>query len=60
MTAFAHADPRLPQLIKTGEGRLGAEQIYPRLFDAILEQRLPLAAPCPSRRWAMLSASAAP
>lgn len=41
MTACAHADPCLPQLIKTGEGRLGAEQIYPRLFDAILEQRLP-------------------
>lgn len=32
---------RLPDLLAAGETRLSAEQIYPRLFDAILEQRLP-------------------
>ncbi|WP_323114294.1 GntR family transcriptional regulator [Pseudomonas guariconensis] len=42
MTACAHAAvPRLPALLASGETRLSAEQIYPRLFDAILEQRLP-------------------
>lgn len=41
MTACAHAAPRLPALLANGETRLSAEQIYPRLFDAILEQRLP-------------------
>ncbi|MFB4393494.1 MULTISPECIES: GntR family transcriptional regulator [unclassified Pseudomonas] len=37
----AHAAPRLPELVRSTEPRLSAEQIYPRLFDAILEQRLP-------------------
>ncbi|AIR90181.1 GntR family transcriptional regulator [Pseudomonas cremoricolorata] len=41
MTACAHAAPRLPKLLFGSETRLSAEQIYPRLFDAILEQRLP-------------------
>lgn len=41
MTACAQAAPRLPALLGAGETRLSAEQIYPRLFDAILEQRLP-------------------
>lgn len=41
MTACAHVSPRLPALLASGETRLSAEQIYPRLFDAILEQRLP-------------------
>ncbi|MBA6114841.1 GntR family transcriptional regulator [Pseudomonas putida] len=41
MTACAHTEPRLPALLATGETRLSADQIYPRLFDAILEQRLP-------------------
>ncbi|MGE7992252.1 GntR family transcriptional regulator [Pseudomonas sp. NPDC089554] len=37
----ACAVPRLPELVRSTEPRLSAEQIYPRLFDAILEQRLP-------------------
>jgi DNA-binding GntR family transcriptional regulator len=41
MTTCAHAAPHLPALLGAGETRLSAEQIYPRLFDAILEQRLP-------------------
>ena len=41
MTACAHAASHLPALLSAGETRLSAEQIYPRLFDAILEQRLP-------------------
>nr|WP_314489613.1 GntR family transcriptional regulator [uncultured Pseudomonas sp.] len=41
MPACAHAAPRLPTLLLGNEKRLSAEQIYPRLFDAILEQRLP-------------------
>ncbi len=36
-----HAALPLPALLAAGETRLSAEQIYPRLFDAILEQRLP-------------------
>ena len=36
-----NAAPHLPALLAAGETRLSAEQIYPRLFDAILEQRLP-------------------
>ncbi len=41
MNACAQAAPCLPSLLAAGETRLSAEQIYPRLFDAILEQRLP-------------------
>ena len=41
MNACAQATPRLPDLLAAGETRLSAKQIYPRLFDAILEQRLP-------------------
>ncbi|NIF18562.1 GntR family transcriptional regulator [Pantoea sp. Cy-639] len=33
--------PAMPALLNADETRLSAEQIYPRLFDAILEQRLP-------------------
>lgn len=43
MTACATATPNaptLPALLAAGERRLSAEEIYPRLFDAILEQRL--------------------
>ncbi|MDD0974027.1 GntR family transcriptional regulator [Pseudomonas fontis] len=43
MTACATASPStrsLPALLAVGEQRLCAEEIYPRLFDAILEQRL--------------------
>ncbi|WP_028941403.1 GntR family transcriptional regulator [Pseudomonas vranovensis] len=41
MTASAQAPvTTLPPLLAHGEVRLSAEQIYPRLFDAILEQRL--------------------
>lgn len=43
MTACATASPSatsLPALLATGERRLSADEIYPRLFDAILEQRL--------------------
>lgn len=32
--------PALPALLAAGERRLSAAEIYPRLFDAILEQRL--------------------
>lgn len=55
-----NAAPHLPALLAAGETRLSAEQIYPRLFDAILEQRLPPAACCPSRRWARRLGSAVP
>ena len=41
MTACAQVAPQLPALLAAGETRLSADQIYPRLFDAILEQRLP-------------------
>ncbi|MGA9664413.1 MAG: GntR family transcriptional regulator, partial [Pseudomonas alloputida] len=30
-----NAAPHLPALLAAGETRLSAEQIYPRLFDAI-------------------------
>ena len=42
----------LPALLAAGEQRLSADEIYPRLFDAILEQRLPpgASAAAPGRR----------
>lgn len=49
MNAFAQASPCLPPLLAAGETRLSAEQIYPRLFDAILEQRLPPGSPLPEQ-----------
>ena len=49
MTASAHAAPHLPALLAAGETRLSADQIYPRLFDAILEQRLPPGALLPEQ-----------
>lgn len=49
MNACAQASPCLPPLLAAGETRLSAEQIYPRLFDAILEQRLPPGSPLPEQ-----------
>lgn len=40
MNACAPSVSRLPALLMAGERRLSADEIYPRLFDAILEQRL--------------------
>ena len=44
-----NAAHHLPALLAAGETRLSAEQIYPRLFDAILEQRLPPGALLPEQ-----------